>query len=255
MKVDALDLLLSKNFQFNKKLYLISGNEKTLMEKIYEIIIKNYKKKENILVTAVDNIEGYVSETGLFEDKKIYLGKNCKGIDQKNLDKIKNTNDIFIFMQENSQKTKKIKDLFAKDKNSYLVDCYELDKTSKIKILNKYLELSESKIDKDIYWFLVDRLDNRFVFLENSLIKIFSLEQKDLTLINIKKILTDDDSGKEKLFFNLLKKNSQIVRMYREKITTVSDVGDLFYYCRFLCHLIIDSKDKDDTLKNSSVFI
>ena len=151
MKAAALDLLLNKNFQFNKKLYLISGNESTLMEKIYGIIIEKYKQKQSVSVTNIDNIEGFVDEVGLFEDKKIYLGKNCKGINQENLLKIKNTNNIFIFLQENSQKIKKIKNFFDKDENSYLIDCYELDKSSKIKILNTYLELSKFKLDQDIH--------------------------------------------------------------------------------------------------------
>ena len=41
--------------------------------------------------------------------------------------------------------------------------------------------------------------------------------KKILTFDNIKKILTIDDSGKEKIFFNLLKKNKEIVELYREQ--------------------------------------
>ena len=45
---------------------------------------------------------------------------------------------VFLFLfKKNSQKIKKIKKLFNKDKDSYLIDCYELDKDSKIKILNE----------------------------------------------------------------------------------------------------------------------
>ena len=50
---------------------------------------------------------------------------------KKNLNNIKKHQNIFIFFQENSQKIKKIKNLFNKDKDSYLIDCYELDKNSK----------------------------------------------------------------------------------------------------------------------------
>ena len=46
----------------------------------------------------------------------------------------------FIFVEENSQKIKKLKNIFNKDKDSYLIDCYELDKNSKIKILNEFFK-------------------------------------------------------------------------------------------------------------------
>ena len=55
---------------------------------------------------------------------------------------------MFIFVQENSQKIKKVKKIFIEDKESYLFDCYELDKVSKIKILNKFLKTAEINLEK-----------------------------------------------------------------------------------------------------------
>ena len=39
MKIDPISILLNENFKIDKKFYFISGNEKTLMEKIK---VKNY---------------------------------------------------------------------------------------------------------------------------------------------------------------------------------------------------------------------
>ena len=50
---------------------------------------------------------------------------------KKALKNIKNSHGVFIFVDENSQKIKKIKSLFNKDKDSYLIDCYELEKIQK----------------------------------------------------------------------------------------------------------------------------
>ena len=46
---------------------------------------------------------------------------------------------------------------------------------------------------------------------------------------NIKKILTIDGVGKERVFFSLLKKNKDIVEVYKEKIITTSDVNELYF--------------------------
>ena len=246
MKLDPLNLLLNKDFKLDKNLYFIGGNEITLMEKICSAIVEGYGKNDDISINRIDTIDSFNISHGLFENKKIFVGKNCKGLNEDNLNNIRNTDAVFVFLQENSSKTKNIKNIIAKDKESYLIDCYELDKNSKIKILNEFLKFSDTKIGEDLYWALVEKLDDKYIFLENSLNKILELEQTDLTINNIKKILTLDGAGKEKVFFNLLKTNKKIVELYREKILNSSDVNDLYYSCRFLCNLIIESSDEND---------
>ena len=255
MKLDPLNLLLNKDFKLNKNLYFIGGNEITLMEKICSTIIERYGKKEDISINRIDAIDSFNISKGLFESKKIFVGKNCKGLNEDNLNNIKNTDAVFVFLQENSSKTKKIKNIIARDNESYLIDCYELDKNLKIKILNEFLKYSETKISEDLYWILVEKLDEKYIFLENSLNKILELEQTDLTISNIKKILTPDDAGKEKIFFNLLKTNKKIVEVYKEKILSSSDVNDLYYSCRFFCNLIIESSNETEYSKKIPLYL
>ena len=255
MKLDPLNLLLNKDFRLNKNLYLIGGNEITLMEKICSTIVEAYRSNEDISINRIDIIDNFNVGKGLFENKKIFVGKNCKGLNEDNLNKIKNTNDVFVFLQENSSKTKKIKNIIAKDKESYLIDCYEIDKSSKIKILTEFLKFNQKEISEDLYWFLIEKLDNKYIFLENSLNKVLELEQTDLTTKNIKKILTLDDSGSEKIFFNLLKRNKKIIEAYREKILNPSDVNDLYYSCRFFCNMIIESSDENDYSRKIPIYL
>ena len=128
MRISPISILLDKDLVFDKKFYFIGGNETTLMEKINSTITNSFEEQKNTSIKKIDTIDNFVEETGLFEDEIIYLVKNCKGLDEKNLKKVKDMNSKFIFFQENSQKTKKFKDFFLKDPDSYLIDCYELDK-------------------------------------------------------------------------------------------------------------------------------
>tara|TARA_Y200000002_G_scaffold90369_1_gene72750 strand:+ start:1133 stop:2071 length:939 start_codon:yes stop_codon:yes gene_type:complete len=255
MKIDPLNIVLDQGFKLNKKFYFISGNEKSFIEKIITKIIEKYRKDENISTSNIDSIDDYVDGVGLFEDKKIISINNCAKIDEENLNKLRNSSDIFIFSQENSAKIKKIKNIFLKDKDSYLLDCYELDKNSKIKIMNKFIQSSELNIKDDVYWFIIEKIDNKYGPLEDDLDKIFSLEQKDITLFNIKKLLTVDGSSKEKIFFSLHKKNKDIIELYREKILTISDVNEFYYYCKSFCQLIIDCKDEEDYKKKIPIYL
>ena len=255
MKIDPISILLNKNFRIDKKIYFISGNEKTLMQKIKATIVGKYQKNTNARITNIDTIKDFVDDVSLFENHKIYLGNGCKGIDEKSLENIKNSHGVFVFTDENSQKIKKVKSLFNKDKDSYLIDCYDLERESRIKILKKFLTDNNLNISQEIYWLLVDKLDNKYVFFENSLNQIAELDESDLTLENVKKLLIVSDSGKEKIFFNLLKKNKEIVDLYRSKIVTNTDVNEFYFYVKFLCQLIIESKNEDEYQKKIPVYL
>ena len=255
MRLEPLSVILDKDFKIEKKFYFISGNEATLIQKIKSSIIEKYKKKEKAVLTTIEFINDFFDTGGLFEEKKIFLVNNCKGIEESSLDNLRNIDGIFIFVQENSQKIKKTKNIFLKDKDSLLIDCYELDKNSKIKILNESLKSKGLIIEKDLYWYLIEKLDGKFALVEDSLDKILKLNQKDITLLNIRKLLTADDSSKEKIFFFLLKKNKEIVEVYRERVFNASDVNDLYYYCRFFCQLIIDSKNEEVYRKKIPIYL
>ncbi len=255
MRLDPLGIVLKQSFKPDKKFYFISGNEKTFIEKIKSKIIERYKEDENTTILSVESINDYVDEVGLFGDKKLILIRGYKEINDESLNRVRNSSNTFIFTQENSQKIKKIKNIFLQDKDAYLIDCYELDKNSKIKILNEFIRSSGVSISEDIFWYLIEKLDNKYSFLENSLNKILQLDKIDVTLSNVKKLLTIDISGKEKVFFSLYKKNKEIIEVYREKVVTKSDVDEFYYYCKSFCQLIIDCNNEEDYSKKIPVYL
>ena len=255
MRISPLDIIINKSFKPNKKFYLISGNESTLIQKINSEIVNVYKKNENASLVVIDSLGEFIEEKSLFGTKKIYSVRSCKGVDEKTINLLRDSNDIFVFVQENSQKLKQTKNIFINDEECCLIDCYEISRDAKIKILNSFLKKSNLVLEKNIYWLLVERLDNRYVFLENTLKKIFDLSQKNINLLNINKLLTLDDSGKDKIFFDLLKNNKEIIKSYREKIVSKSDVNEFYYYCKFFCQLIIDCRDEKEYQKKIPIYL
>jgi len=246
MKVDPVSILLKKDFDISAKFLFISGNEITLIQSIKRLIIEKYQEQSNASLEYIEDISGVYNGAGLFEDKKIFLVKSINGLNENSLSNFRKTSDLIVFIQENSPKIKKIKNIFVKDKDSCVVDCYELKKEDKIKIINGLLSSSDLKIEKNLYWFLVEKLSNKFGFLKDSLEKILQLNPKDINLTNIKKLLSIDEAGKDKLYFSILNKNSEIIRNYKEKILTSADVGEFYYFCKFFCQLIIESQNKDE---------
>ena len=53
----------------------------------------------------------------------------------------------------------------------------------------------------------------------------------------------------------LLNKNNKIIENYRNKIQTNSDVNEMYYYCRFFCQLIIESKNENEYNKNIPLYL
>ncbi len=255
MKLDPISLLFDQDFIANKKFYLISGNELTLIEKISARILELLQKNRNTALSKIDSIKDYRDEIDLFENKRVYLIKNCNHLDERILNKVRDSKNIFIFIQENSQKIKKTKTMFIKDKDCYLIDCYGLDKEKKIKILNGFLKKYNFKLEKELYWFIIEKLDDRYGFFEDCLRKIFELNQNEITLNSIEKLLTINETGKEKVFFSLLRKNKDIVQIYREKVVSVSDVNDFYYNCRFFCQLIIDCNNEAEYQKKIPIYL
>ena len=83
---------------------------------------------------------------------KIFLVKSCNGLNENSLNKFRETSSLIVFVQENSPKIKKIKNIFVKDKDSYMIDCYEL-KEDKVKIINVFLSSSNLKLKRTFIGF------------------------------------------------------------------------------------------------------
>ena len=62
MKIDPVSILLNENFKIDKKIYFISGNEKTLMQKIKATIVEKYQKNTNARITNIDTVKDFVED-------------------------------------------------------------------------------------------------------------------------------------------------------------------------------------------------
>ena len=95
MKISPLYLLLKNDFKLDKKIYFISGNEKTLMEKIKSKIIQKHQQNESVQIKNIDTISDFIDETGLFGNKSIFLVSGYRGIDELSLNNIKSSENYF----------------------------------------------------------------------------------------------------------------------------------------------------------------
>ena len=84
MKLDPINIILSKEFNYNKRFYFISGNEVSLIERVCDSIIEKYQKKETHIKSKLDSLDNFKNEDTLFGSRNIYIGRNCKGLKEEN---------------------------------------------------------------------------------------------------------------------------------------------------------------------------
>lgn len=249
MKVNPVDFILNENFQLDFAFYLISGNEVTLMQKVKDLIIQRYSEKVVCEILRIKNIENYREENALFSDKKILIVNELSKFNEETIEGL-SKNDVFILEGENSPKIKALKNIFIKRKDVLLFDCYEISKDEKSKILSKKLNDLRLKLDNNIYWGLIEKLDDKYIFLENEIEKIALLKSGDIADINVDKIITKKNQSIERLFFHVLAKNEDLVNMFNKSIKSTSDANDLYYIFKSFSYLIIQNQNEVDFVSN-----
>ncbi len=243
MKIDPLKIVLDEDIKLNNSLYFVSGNEPTLMEKVKDKIVSNYKKNGLYTIKNIKNIKDLDEGVSLFGDKTIYLIKDTSGIDKYFINNLPENQNVIIICVENSPKSNIVKKYFIESDKSYVFDCYELNKESIKKVLVSKINRTKIKLDQSLFWFLIDKLDNRYFFLEQEIDKITKINSKSLDENLLNKILFKNSSGVEKMFFQILDENKKIIESFNNKITNQAELQEFFYVFKKYCLLIIECDD------------
>ena len=242
MKVDPLNILINEKFNFDKKFYLISGNEISLINDIKQRIVNDYKER-GFGYQRVKDFGEIVMGSELFDDKKIYYLDS--GIDKNtNLENFFESEDVYIVVLENSPKIRSIKENLSKNKNCYVIDCYELDTENKKKVVNFLLGKAGIKLNNNNYWVLIERLDNRYGFLLREIENLIGLGKKNIEEKDLLQSLHTKSHAIEKIFFELLSSNKNLINIYRNKVFNDGDVSIFFNYIKQFCYYIINNENK-----------
>ena len=246
MRISPISILSNRNNIAQNSIFFLSGNEITLIEKIKISIIEHFKNKGSFVIKKIKNIEECKFEKSLFEKNNIYIVNDIKGLTENKIEDLLNSNEIFIFINENSPKIKTIKSVFIKRKDTWLVDCYELSKEDKQELLRKYLAKNKISTENETYWELVESLADKYFFFEKELDKLECFSNSKINIEQIKTIVSKKIGGANDIFFEVLKNNSKITEIYNNKVTNSTELNEFFYSFKRFCFLIIDSENEND---------
>ena len=248
MKIDPINLILNKEFKYNANVYFISGNEITLMNKVKDLIIRNLDKNGSLDVQTVKNLKSINRDVGLFNKRRLYIVVELDEVEESLTDSF--DDDIFLFYCENSPKVNSVKRKFLNSKKSFVIDCYELNKDTKIKIINNFLLFNNLEIEKKLFWNFVDMLDNKYMLLEKELEKIKEIHPENINYNTLIKTISKIDLVDDKIFFKLMSANEDIINTYNSKITNQTEASKFYFTIKKFTSLIIDNEEEKDFEKN-----
>ena len=249
MKIDPINLILNKKFKYDFRVYFISGNEITLMNKVKDLLIESLKKSDLIEVQTVKSLKSINRDISLFNKRRLYIITDLIGVDEGVINSF-DADSIFLFHCENSPKVNSIKRIFTSQKNSLVIDCYELDKDTKIKIVNDFLLSNNLKIEKELFWNFIDMLDSRYMLLEKELQKIKEIRPESINYNTLIKTISKVDLVDDKIFFKLMGTYEDIINAYKSKITNQAEANKFYFTIKKFTNLIIDNEEKKDFEKN-----
>tara|TARA_Y100001970_G_C14242429_1_gene865770 strand:- start:704 stop:1660 length:957 start_codon:yes stop_codon:yes gene_type:complete len=234
--------------------FLISGNEETFIKNIQEKILSNIKKEKGSRVIKKNNVNLDESNTDKSQDlfssqHKILVFENPKEVDLKYLSNIDLANNVVIISHNSLKTSSKLKKFFDTHKEFVSIACYKLSRELKSNIMNYFLQKNNFNLSRDCYWYFIDNSSDYYQLFENEIKKIFLYKNKDITLMEIKKLLSRQSSDEiDSLFFLILLSPEKIIYQTQKTIISLGDSLVLVQRIKFFLNIIYRSKNNSEAM-------
>jgi len=245
MKVSPEALLVNDNYKPNKFPIFLTGNDETYIKKLEGFIIEKLKESgfENIIKT--NNVDFKKNSQFLFGGGVARVLYEAPGIDIKTITNLSNSGDPILLVSKSSNKNRHIKQYFLKSENWCLIECYKLTRSAKEKIIKHFISKNKINLSNDVYWLLLNKLDDNYAFLINELETVSLLGQKINDSKKIEKILFKTSSPEiQNIFFNIFNKNQNLLEIYNASILSISDLYVFLNSVKFYLNIIYESENE-----------
>ena len=229
----------------NNKIFLISGNEITLINEVKEFITNYFKNQNYSNITTFSHKqmepENFYNQN-LFENKKkIFIYYEQKNIDLDFLKKIDIKNTIIIIIDTKIKNSSKIKKILDSHNDYITINCYKLDKNKKEFLLKDFLQKNSIKLSSESYWYLIDNTDSNFALFNNEIKKLYNFKDEFLNVGNLRKLISNPNTSEiDGLFFSILKDSPGIFNDIKKNIHSSSDSLILISKIKFFLYIMLE---------------
>jgi DNA polymerase III delta subunit len=235
-----------KNIAFNK--ILITGSDESLISYVKNFIIEDFKKR-NFFIDISNNYNNYSIGNLFSENKTLFVLSDFPINKETTLSEL--NNQSILVTSPNGKKTNTIKSKLTNDKESLVIECYSLSRSSKENTLKNYIEVNNLTLSNDVFWYLVENFDNNYVIFIKQL-EMLSLFNRKIDLISdIEKItFVDNKIEINKIFFNIFKENKILTNAFNKSISSLSDFYIFLNSIKLYLEIIKNSNERESALYN-----
>jgi hypothetical protein len=236
----------NKNIIFNK--ILVTGSDESFISYVKNFIVEEFKKK-NFFIDVSNNFNGGSMGNLFSENKTLFVLSDFPANEEINFKGLDDTS--ILVASPNGKKTKLIKTKLSKDRESLVIECYSLNRSSKENTLKNYIEKNDLTLSNDVFWYVVDNFDNNYVIFIKQL-QMLSLFNGEISLISDVEKITFIDNKIEinKIFFNIFKENKILTNGFNKSINSLSDFYIFLNSIKTYLEIIKNSNDRDAAIYN-----
>ena len=241
-----LNKLETRNLKEN--IFLFFGNEGGLIASLTKKVFNYCKKQKGVEeILYLDqksdkksSLDLLLKNNSLFSNIKFIVVKNPSENFYKELENSTLSECIIIINGEGIKTTSKLKKIFDRHEKFISVACYKLNKSSKAQIINQFIKKNNLNIEKNTFWYLVENIDDNFLILEKELEKISIYNSNNLTIEELKKILTTEiNTDLDEIFFKCAGgDNSSILKSTNVFIRSSSECYEVLRSVKKFAHIL-----------------
>ena len=242
------EILLNNNDEFLYNKILVSGSDETFINYTIEYIVKIFKNK-NYFVDSSGSYSGEITGD-LFSDKKVLFVVKDYSSKNNNVEKSNLINHSILIISPNGKRNNiAIKNELTKSKDGLVIECYPLSRKSKELILRKYMDDKSLNLSNDIFWYIVENFDDRYVFFIKQLETLSLLGVKINTIDVVEKtVFIDNKIDLSRIFFHIFKSNKYLINIFNKNVYSQTDFYIFLNSLKSYLEIISYSKSQEGAL-------
>jgi len=243
MKISPESFVENEESCLKYKSIFISGNDENYIYSLLNLLVSNFTKNGYVRKNLNEHKDVFPDLFGA-SNKHVFICNKYVG--NKEVEEIEMGEDVIVFYEKTSPKNKMVKQFFSNSKKRALLECYELDLNKKKIILNSFVKKHSLSLENNVYWFLLDLLDNRFSLLNKELDKVLLLNNIN-DLAELTNALSPEKSAEaNKFYFKINLSKETIVPFLNSSINSLSDFYSFFSYFKTYSLLMFTSKSAQE---------
>lgn len=223
-----------KKEEIETGVFLLFGNESGKISYSIQEIYGYFNKTKNILekknvyekIEKLNEIEKYLENKSLFGSSNFLLINSPTEKLHENIMEFNPNDSVVVINGEKLKSNSKLKIFFDTHKKFISISCYTIQRSEKINIINEFISINDIKLDKDVYWFIVENISDDYLIIKSELEKLNLNKNKKLKISDANSLFSKKNTmSLDDLFFKCANGQKDFIIKQTENIINTPSVS------------------------------